>query len=92
MQTKRWLSVLLCMLLCIFMLPATASAAENYGFKVYDDEQKVAVEVTSDNAENVLGDGTVYYNALTNTLTLNNANLTSPAASGGSYVDPANQC
>ena len=89
MQTKRWLSVLLCMLLCIFMLPATASAAENYGFKVYDDEQKVAVEVTSDNAENVLGDGTVYYNALTNTLTLNNANLTSPAASGGSYVDPA---
>ena len=89
MQTKRWLSVLLCMLLCIFMLPATASAAENYGFKVYDDEQKVAVEVTSDNAENVLGDGTVYYDALTNTLTLNNANLTSPAASGGSYVDPA---
>lgn len=36
------------------------------------------VQVTRENAMDVLEDGTVYYDALTNTLTLNNARITKP--------------
>lgn len=70
MKIKRWISVLLCILLCVCMLPATALAAEDYKVLVG------GVSITSDNAADVLGDGgSVTYNPETNTVTLNNATL-----------------
>lgn len=86
MKIKRWIVVLLCMLLCVGMLPTMAFAAESYGFRVYDGKKGIAVEVTSDNANDILGDGTVSYNAAANTLMLNNAALTSPEYPGASSI------
>ena len=57
-----------------------AFAAEDYGFSVYDSKNGIAVEGTGDNAADVLGDRTISYDAVTNTLTLNNAVLTSQEA------------
>lgn len=72
MKIKRWIGVLLCMLLCVGMLPTIAFAAEEY---------KVLIEghwVTSDNANDVLNDGgSVTYDKDSNTVTLDNATLTS---------------
>ena len=62
------------------MLPMIAFAAEDYGFSVYDSKNGIAVEGTGDNAADVLGDRTISYDAVTNTLTLNNAVLTSQEA------------
>ena len=62
------------------MLPMTAFATEDYGFSVYDSENGIAVEGNGDNAADALGDRTISYDAVTNTLTLNNAVLTSPEA------------
>lgn len=71
MKSKRWwMSVLLCMLLCVSLIPATAFAAEEYNVLVG------GVWITSDNADDVLDDGrSVTYNPDTNTVTLNNATL-----------------
>ena len=69
MKMKQWIGVLLCMLLCVGILPTTASAAEDY--KVLVD----GVWITSDNADDVLGDGSVIYDKESNTVTLNNAIL-----------------
>lgn len=69
MRFKKLISALTCMLLCICLLPATAFAAD-YGVAVN------GVAITESNADNVLGDSTVSYDAATNTLTLNGANLT----------------
>lgn len=68
MKIKRWLSTLLCMLLCVGLLPTVVLAAE-YGVIVN------GVAVTDSNADNVLGNSTVSYDAATNTLTLYGANL-----------------
>ncbi len=90
MKIKRLLSVLLCVTLCVGLLPAAVFAADNYGFRIYDSKNSTAVEVSSDNAADILGDGTISYDAATNTLTLNNCNLTSPYASTpGALVDSA---
>ena len=69
MKIKRWISVLLCMLLCVAMLPTMAFAAENYKVLVG------GVWITSDNADDVLGDGSVIYDKESNTVTMNNAIL-----------------
>ncbi|MCD7845113.1 MAG: carbohydrate-binding domain-containing protein [Oscillospiraceae bacterium] len=62
----------------------------DYGFSVYNSAASAAVEATSDNAADVLGDGTISYDAATNTLTLNNASLTSPyPATAGALVEAA---
>lgn len=66
---SRALAVLLLLVLCLGLLPATVFAVENYNITVS------GTQVTSDNASDVLGDGTVSYDSETKTLTLNNANL-----------------
>lgn len=68
---KRILSVLLALVMVCTLLPVTASAAENYDLWVG------GVQVTSANASDILGDGTVSYNHGTKTLTLNGATITS---------------
>lgn len=57
-------------LLFAAMCCAVVMNAETYGLNVG------GVQVTSDNAANILGNGTASYNASTNTLTLNNASIT----------------
>ncbi len=64
------LSVFLFTLLCVCVLPATSFATESYDLWIY------GTHITSDNADDVLNNGAASYNAKTNTLTLNNANLT----------------
>ena len=72
MKIKRWLSVLLSMLLCVGLMPTMAFAAEEYHVLA------VGVWITSDNADDVLGDGgSVVYEPENNTLTLTDATLTS---------------
>ena len=64
--------VVFAMLIGSIVLTALPSSAvvHNYGIFVG------GVEITAENASDVLGDGTVSYDAATNTLTLNGANIT----------------
>ena len=68
---KKSLSVLLAVVMVITTLCALpfSALAEDY------DVWVGGTQVTSTNAENVLGDGTISYNAQTKTLILNNANI-----------------
>ncbi len=69
-KSFNWiLATLLSVVLMGWSLPRTVFASENYNITVS------GTQVTSDNASDVLGDGTVYYDDETKTLTLNNANL-----------------
>ena len=75
---KKTLSVLLSLMLVLGAVAVggmSASAAEEYNLWVG------GVRVTDDNKDDVLGDGTVSYNPVSSTLTLNNATIT------GEYVD-----
>ncbi|MBR5384145.1 MAG: hypothetical protein IK133_10000, partial [Clostridia bacterium] len=65
---RKLLSLLLVLALCIGLIPLTAVPvfATDYDLWVGD------VQVTSDNASDILGDGTASYNESKNTLTLNN--------------------
>lgn len=65
---KAW-AVLLCFCMAVTLLPMTAFAAD-LGVTVN------GMAVTDENAADVLGNGTASYDAATNTLTLNGANLT----------------
>lgn len=91
MKTKRWLCALLCVLLCIGLLPTTALAAgEDAPNTLYVGNQQVirsssTTYWTTDNSggltqvENVTDDSndwTVRYNPNTATLTLNEATIT----------------
>ena len=70
---KRILSIALCLIILCSLLPISAMAAETYKIWVG------GVQITSDNAENVTGDGIsgkVSYDAATKTLTLENATIT----------------
>lgn len=64
---KKLLVLLLSLVLCVSLLPAGAMAAIEYGVFVGN------TQVTSDNAADVLGNGTVSYDEGSNTLKLNNA-------------------
>lgn len=64
---KKLLALLLALALCVSLLPAGAMAAIEYGVFVGN------TQVTSDNAADVLGNGTVSYDEGSNTLKLNNA-------------------
>ncbi|MGI5897492.1 MAG: InlB B-repeat-containing protein [Oscillospiraceae bacterium] len=71
-RKKKWLAILVTVAMVCTMLPMTAFAA-NETYQVWVG----GVQVTSDNAADVLGDsGSVIYNPSTSTLTLNNANIT----------------
>lgn len=67
MKKARGLVCLVALMLLACLLPATALAEGEYDLWVN------GTQVTQQNAGNVLGNGTVAYNAATNTLTLNNA-------------------
>lgn len=73
---SKILSVLLVCMLMIGLFPITAFAAEDYKITV------AGTQVTSNNASDVLGDGTVSYDHETKTLKLNGATL-----NGGIYID-----
>lgn len=64
---KKLLVLLLSLVLCVSLLPIGAMAAIEYGVFVGN------TQVTSDNAADVLGNGTVSYDEGSNTLKLNNA-------------------
>ncbi len=66
---NRTLATLLSVMLMVGLLPTTVFAAENYNIIVS------GTQLTSDNASDVLGDGTVSYDHETKTLTLDNADL-----------------
>lgn len=66
---SKMLAALLSLILIVSFLPTTVFAAENYNIIVS------GTQLTSDNASDVLGDGTVSYDHETKTLTLDNADL-----------------
>lgn len=66
---SRALAIVLLLVLCLGLLPATVFAVEDYKITV------AGIQVTSENANDVLGNGTVSYDHETKTLTLNNADL-----------------
>ena len=71
---KRIFSILLTLALllgtAVFTAIPASAAVHNYGIYVG------GIPVNEDNAADVLGDGTVSYDAASNTLTLNGANIT----------------
>ena len=71
---KRIFSILLTLALllgtAVFTAIPASAAVHNYGIYVG------GIQVNEDNAADVLGDGTVSYDAASNTLTLNGANIT----------------
>ena len=72
-MTKKVLSILLSLMLVLGAVAVggmSASAAEEYNLWVG------GVRVTDDNKDDVLGDGTVSYDPVSSTLTLNNATIT----------------
>lgn len=69
MKTKRFYSIVLALTLCLSLFPVSAEGGTPYDLWVR------GVKVTSANASNVLGDSRVSYNAATNILTLNGANI-----------------
>lgn len=72
MKRNGWVAGLIVCVMLLALLPGAALAADNYDLWVN------GVQVTSDNAGDVLGNGAVSYNAQTNTLTLNGAAITIP--------------
>ena len=69
---KRILSILLCLVVCMAMMPVgEVFAAENYGWKIGDKDVVVGT-----NSNSYITKGTVTYDAGSNTLTLNNASIT----------------
>ena len=72
MKIKRWIGVLLCMLLCIGMLPTMAFAANVTSIQVNGTDI-----LSAENNTVPCGSGSAVYDPATNTLTLNNAEITS---------------
>ena len=82
MKKTRWLACLLSLLLLVGLLPTTALAANESEYGLWVN----GTAVTADNAENVLGNDTVSYNAETKTLTLNGATINTPNPTEASSV------
>lgn len=78
---KRLLAVFMCFCMITALLPVTAFAGDNYAVFV------AGTEVTADNAADVLGDGTVSYDAEANTLTLKNADIAADDFPYGIYAE-----
>ncbi len=70
---KRILSVILVSLMLLVMLPVSSASAATYY-----DLWVGGVQVTSNNADDVLGDGTVLFDEDNYTLVLDNADITGP--------------
>ena len=73
-KRSRLLAILLTVAMTFSVCGVTAFAETNYGIQI--NHGTTNTHVTSNNASDILGDGTVSYDADTNTLTLNNADLT----------------
>jgi len=72
---KKILSILLALCMVLTMLPISVMAVEPDKYNVWVG----GIQVTNDNKDNITGSGitgTVSYNPTTNTLTLNNSNIT----------------
>lgn len=80
MKKARGLVCLVALVLLACLLPATALAEGEYDLWVN------GTQVTQQNAGDVLGNGTVAYNAATNTLTLNNAVINTAYTSDSYYT------
>ena len=68
MKIKRWIGVLLCMLLCVGMLPTMAFAAEQMTVRLNGQELISGQKVQC-------GEGTIELDSANNTLTLDNATI-----------------
>lgn len=88
MKLRRFLSVALCVLMLGSLLPVSVLAEGGTEAPVSYDLWVNGVSVTSANADDVLGDGTVRYDALGNILQLTNATLsqTYSAAEGACAI------
>ncbi len=69
MKTKRFLSIMLGVWIIAGFIPLTALAVETYPLTVNK------IPVTSDNAADILGDGTASYDSALNTLSLSDAQI-----------------
>lgn len=68
MKSKRWIGVLLCMLLCVGMLPTMAFAADQMTVSLNGQELISGQEVQC-------GEGTIEFDSANNILTLDNATI-----------------
>ncbi|MBO5270727.1 MAG: hypothetical protein J6B77_08070, partial [Clostridia bacterium] len=85
---KKFFCILLTLLLMVPLVTSVSAVIPGYGLYVG------GIEVTAQNAADVLGDGTVSYDAESKTLTLNGANITelhtADIVSAGVYAEIAN--
>ena len=72
MKNKKHITTLILLTLLFMLIFAISVSAESEAYQLYVS----GVQVTSENAADVLGDGTVSYDSETKTLTLNNAKIT----------------
>ena len=84
---KKLMSLLLVIALCASLLTIGAAAIDYYSVLITTTDDNY-IDVTSENAADVLGDGTVSYDAQSKTLTLSGANVKGVNfnESGASYV------
>jgi hypothetical protein len=84
---KKFWTMLLSVVMALTILPAMVYAGESAPLNtVVYDLWVDGTQVTSENAENVLGDGTVSYDVESNTLTLNNTEIDTPYTSSDYYT------
>ena len=79
MKIKRWIGVLLCMLLCVGMLPTMAFAADQMTVSLNGQELISGQEVQC-------GEGTIEFDSANNTLTLDNATISESSTSTESVL------
>ena len=79
MKIKRWIGVLLCMLLCVGMLPTMAFAADQMTVRLNGQELISGQEVHC-------GEGTIEFDSANNTLTLDNATISESSTSTESVL------
>ncbi len=73
---KRFLSLAMALVFCLSLMPISAAAYSEESYELWI----AGTQVTSTNADDVLGDGKVSYDATSNTLSLNGASITNAGA------------
>ena len=73
---KRFLSLAMALVFCLSLMPISAAAYSEESYELWI----AGTQVTSANADDVLGDGKVSYDATSNTLSLNGASITNAGA------------
>ena len=77
---KKILSIFLTIFMVMAFFPIKSKAITNYGLWIG------GVEITSENMSDVLGDGTCNFDPESNTITLNNANITGSHENSNMYL------